>query len=108
MTTKQPQAMPTADYPYQPRGPFGLALGNAVRDRVTGFAGHATAYTQSLSGCTQYCITPQAEPGKAYPEGIWLDWQRLEVTGPGLAEIGQTVHTARADGAEPAPYGRQG
>lgn len=56
-------------------------LGKRVYDRITGFAGIATAVTHYLSGCTRVCIQPQSlkEGGGGIMGEEWLDSQRIKV-----------------------------
>lgn len=61
-----------------------ISLGSAVRDRVTGFAGIATARITYLTGCDQYGVSPPAEKG-TIPDTQYFDEGRVEVTGPGIA-----------------------
>jgi len=55
-------------------------LGREVVDMVTGFTGVATGFARYLTGCDQYFVLPKTEDAKKYPEGQWLDVNRLNAT----------------------------
>lgn len=61
-------------------------LGKEVRDRVTGFTGIVTSKLEYLTGCIQYCVVPKVSADNKYPEGTYIDYQRLEVVGPGMTD----------------------
>lgn len=51
-------------------------MGRKVKDKYTGFEGHATAYTVFENGCVQWLLTRQNKDDKVETE--WFDEQRLE------------------------------
>jgi hypothetical protein len=62
-----------------------MKLGNLVRDTVTGFEGIAVSEVKYINGCRQFCIQPKAGADGKFPEGQYIDHQRLEVIGDGVA-----------------------
>ncbi len=64
-----------------------ISLGSEVKDRVTGFAGIATARIEYMNGCIQYCVKPKMGKDKKMPEGAWIDDAQLEVIGDGLTAV---------------------
>lgn len=54
-------------------------LGKTVKDKVTGFTGVATGFARYLTGCDQYLVLPKAKDTSTYPDGSWLDVNRLEL-----------------------------
>lgn len=54
-------------------------LGKPCEDRITGFKGIITGYVNYLTGCDQYLIIPKAKKGGSYPDGVWLDTNRIDV-----------------------------
>jgi hypothetical protein len=61
-------------------------LGLRLTDKVTGFTGTATGFARYLTGCDQYLVLPKANDKSKYPEGQWLDVNRLTV------EVGQPLN----------------
>jgi hypothetical protein len=67
-----------------------VALGRKVKDKVTGFAGIATARTEYMNGCVRVLVEAKCnKDGKSPSE--WFDEQRL----------GES--SARAGGPGPTP-----
>jgi hypothetical protein len=61
------------------------ALGGLMRDRLTGFTGHATARLQPLHGCPQLQLTALRD-GAIHSE--WVDEERCEPVVSGCAPAG--------------------
>lgn len=86
------------------------ALGQTLRDRLTGLEGTAASRIEFLTGCTQFGL---AQPGLTADgntkEWRYFDWQRLEVAenidNP-WAQTRQSEATRRADGPGEAPRGQ--
>lgn len=73
-----------------------IALGQKVKDRVTGFTGIAVAKVEYLNGCIQFCVKPEmSEPGKM-PDGQYIDDHQLEIIGEGIV-------VARRETGGPSP-----
>jgi hypothetical protein len=63
-----------------------IRLGMKVRDVVTGFEGIVIARCEYLNGCLQYGVAPKQKKGETtMPDSIYIDFQRLEVVGDGVA-----------------------
>ena len=54
-------------------------LGSKATDKITGFSGILTGYAKYLTGCDQYLVMPSTDDPTKYPEGTWLDENRLIV-----------------------------
>lgn len=63
-----------------------IQLGQHVRDEVTGFEGIVTSRVEYLTGCTQYGVTPRAQPDGKLPDGHYFDFKRLRVIDKGVSE----------------------
>ena len=51
-------------------------------DKLTGFSGIITGHADYITGCDKYLLQPKLGAGeKEYPEGVWIDEGRLEITG---------------------------
>lgn len=62
-----------------------MELGKKARDIVTGFVGIITAKVVYLTGCTQYCLTPnETDKDGKIREGHYFDEQRLELIDEGI------------------------
>lgn len=57
---------------------FKYELGSKAKDKITEFEGIITARCEYLTGCNQYCITPQAERGD-YKDSVYIDEDRIEL-----------------------------
>jgi hypothetical protein len=92
--------MAKSPYPKVPTNDRDIRLGQIVRDRVTNFSGTATSRVEYIAGCVHYCVQPPVgKDGKA-GDCQYLDWQRLEITGEGIA-----LPTRDTGGPAPAPAG---
>jgi len=56
-----------------------IELGDAVRDKVSGFKGIATSKTEFLNGCIQYDVIPKVGKDNKIPEGVAIDENSLEI-----------------------------
>lgn len=56
-------------------------FGDKAKDKITGFEGIVTGFTRFITGCDQYCLTPQGvdKEGKTV-ESKWFDENRIEIT----------------------------
>ena len=54
-------------------------LGKQATDLVTGFSGIITGFCQYLTGCNQYLVVPKTKDESKYPDGSWLDENRLKI-----------------------------
>ena len=55
-------------------------LGQELVDVVTGFTSVAVGFARYMTGCDQYILMPKSEGPTKYPEGQWLDDNRLKAT----------------------------
>lgn len=62
-------------------------LSAKLKDKLTGFTGVATGRCESLDGCIQYLLTPQAKEGEKFPEGTYIDYQRLEIVEDPIIDV---------------------
>ena len=69
-----------------------IELGQEAKDKVTGFEGTLTGMARYITGCDQYCITPQAKEGKIL-DGHYFDEGRIEITGPGITKASVASET---------------
>lgn len=58
-------------------------LGKKGKDKVTNFEGIITAKVSYLTGCDQYCLTPEAKDSKI-ESNQWFDVARVEIVGKGV------------------------
>lgn len=67
---------------------FKYALGEKVRDRVSGIEGIIDMRGECLNGCIRYSVQPKAasvNPEKM-PNSYWIDEEQIEVVDMGLNE----------------------
>ncbi len=55
------------------------ALGDKVRDKLTGFEGIVIARTEYINGCIHACVKAQTLKDGKPLDGEWIDWSQLEV-----------------------------
>lgn len=74
-----------------------FALGQIVKEKITGFTGVIMARTEHITGCTQYGILPRTtDKDGQIPSWTWLDEDRLEATG-------KIVEIQKQNNGGPAP-----
>ena len=56
-----------------------LAMGDKVRDTITGFKGRIVARCQYINGCDQCLVKPGVGKDGKMPAGEWIDDQQLEL-----------------------------
>lgn len=77
------------------------ALGDKVKDSVTGFTGTVTSITHYLNGCTRACVEPQVDDkGAAIADGFF-DLQQLKVTKRDHLGLAKDVTDKPANGGPP-------
>lgn len=79
-------------------------LGKTYSDRITGFAGVATAKIQYLTGCEQTGLQPRELRDGKPMETVWFDDQKLTATDEPSVEIDEAEFTG-ADFSPPAVRG---
>lgn len=81
-----------------------IRLGEEVRDKITGFAGVATARSEFENGCIRYLVTSrELKDGKVVDD--WFDEQRLEAKSEVPAER-QDARRPQVGGPGPNPPSR--
>lgn len=68
------------------RATSNIQLGLKVKDLVSGHTGMAISKAIYINGCVQYEVMPEVKKDGSKVNGRWIDWQRLEVVGQGIAE----------------------
>lgn len=62
------------------------ALGDEVRNRITGFTGIVTSYSKHLAGCDRLWVEPRVDATGKPMEGAWLDIDLAEITRPNVID----------------------
>ncbi|RAI42649.1 hypothetical protein [Rhodoplanes roseus] len=57
-----------------------FALGEPVKDSITGFEGVATGRAEYITGCSQVLVAPPVDDKGCFRDAHWIDEQRLEPT----------------------------
>ena len=68
-----------------------VALGDKVRDKVTGFEGIAVARCEYITGCDHIEIKPQSLHNGKTIEGHWFDVARIEILESSAIKLGRTA-----------------
>jgi len=80
------------------------ALGDKVRDRITGFEGIASAHAKHLTGCDRVWVSPRVGGDGKPIEGVWVDIDMLEIVEPAVIE--PVVYSRKAPGGVDLPASR--
>lgn len=81
----------------------GIALGDKVRDTLTGGEGIVVARNETITGCNQCAVQPPGRPDAPFPDSHWLDVERLERIEPAVTPAQRrTGHDV-----PPPPQGRR-
>lgn len=56
-----------------------LAMGDKVKDTITGFKGKIVARCQYINGCDQCLVKPSVGDDGKMPVGEWIDDQQLKL-----------------------------
>ncbi len=80
---------------------FKFECGHEAKDQVTGFIGIITSRSEHLTGCNTYWINPglNKKTGKL-EEGMWVDENRLVLTGKSIKSKVEVSPNPRKNGAE--------
>ena len=81
-----------------------IALGDTVKDSVSGFVGVAVAKTEWLNGCTRWTVQPPVDKEGKLPETATFDEPQLarqEVSDRMLCNF---ADRAREDNGGPLPF----
>lgn len=80
--------------------PFcGVAMGDKVKDTLTGFTGVVIAMTEHMTGCNQLFVLPKSDKENEIKDGFWFDIERIEKIGERAVQI----DSRRTGGDVPAP-----
>lgn len=64
------------------------ALGVEAKDKITGFSGVITAYSQYIGAEPKYLIQPKCESNQHLLDACWFVESRIEVTNDQQIQIG--------------------
>jgi len=80
-------------------------LGRQAVDKVTGFCGTITGYSEYITGCGQVLVQPRVKEGGERIEACWFDEVRLEISGAALVlpEHAEDGREYAAGPCDPAP-----
>ncbi len=76
-----------------------IALGQKVRDRITGFTGVVTGRTEYITGCEQLLVQPPIKEDGSFVDPRWFDVDRLLV----VVEKPTLIDVKKAGCDAPAP-----
>lgn len=81
--------------------PFcGVAMGDKVKDTLTGFTGVVIARVEHMTGCNQLFVLPKSDKENEIKNGCWFDIERIEKIADREVQL-----QARRTGADiPAPH----
>lgn len=80
------------------------ALGDQVRDKITGFEGIVTTHAQHLTGCDRLWVSPRVGDDGKTRDGMWVDIDMLEIVQPAVIE--PVVYNRKAPGGIDLPPSR--
>lgn len=80
------------------------ALGDLVRDKVSGFEGIAVAHSKHLTGCDRIWVIPKVGDDRKPVEGAWFDIDMLLIVQPIVIE--PVVYNRAAPGGADLPAPR--
>lgn len=78
-----------------------IALGQTVKDRITGFSGVVIGKVNYISGCDQALLSHKAKDDGTFVESQWFDVQRLVVDSSQAVIVLDNGSTPGSD--KPAP-----
>lgn len=78
---------------------FVFAIGDKLRDVVTGFTGVVTARGDFITGCNQYGLCPAPKNKHDVPKAEWFDENRLTLVKAAAVKLPRTAATARPNTA---------
>ena len=64
-------------------------LSAKLRDKLTGYQGSATARLETLDGTIQFCLVKEMGDDGKYPEGTYIDFERLEQISDPLIDVSE-------------------
>lgn len=81
-----------------------FALGEKVKDIVTGFSGIATSRVEYLNGCVQYCVSPPIDGDGKEVAPLYFDEGQLRKVGKGVLEKITSKPRGGPRGSAPVKY----
>lgn len=64
-----------------------VAIGDKVRDRITGFEGVITGYVHYISGCDQVLVAPRVKEDGSAISSQWFDDDRVDIVEAQVAKV---------------------
>ena len=83
--------------------PDEFEFGDIIKDTVTGFTGIFTGFSTYSTGCAQLFLTPKVQDDGKYPEGSWIDIDRLKVVKKDTSGIKPNMRSGGLSSRDPAP-----
>jgi len=80
------------------------ALGDQVRNKITGFTGIVTVHSKALAGCDRLWVEPKVGADNKPVEGQWVDIDLLEIVTP--EALAPVAYARRAPGGFDLPKPR--
>jgi len=56
----------------------GIAMGDKVKDTLSGFTGIVLGRAEHLTGCNQVYVLPASDSDNELKDGVWFDVERVE------------------------------
>ena len=84
-------------------GPDEFGFGDDLKDTITGFEGTVTGFSAYITGCAQLLLTPKVKDDGKYPEGTWIDIDRLEAVTKDTSGIKPNPRSGGLSSRDPAP-----
>ena len=83
--------------------PAEFGFGDVLKDKITGFEGTVTGFAAYITGCAQLLLTPRVGGDGKYPEGTWIDVDRLEAVKKDDSGIKPNMRSGGLSSRDPAP-----
>ena len=83
--------------------PDEFEFGDVLRDTITGFTGIFTGFSTYMTGCAQLFLTPKMVKDGEYPDGSWIDIDRLEAVKKDASGIKPNMRSGGLSSRDPAP-----
>ena len=83
--------------------PDEFGFGDVLKNKVTGFEGIFTGFSTYMTGCAQLFLTPKLKKNGEYPEGTWIDIDRLEAVTKDTSGIVPNPRSGGLSSRDPAP-----
>ena len=80
-----------------------FGFGDVLKDTITGYEGQATGFSCFITGCAQMFLTPRVQDDGKYPEGTWIDVDRLEAVNKDTSGIVPNPRSGGLSSRDPAP-----